>query len=243
MDEELRPVPWHRADLAVFAAFFLLAVFVVPAGFFLVLRLFSPRFQITDASGVALIFAQVLIDLAVVGFIFFIVRVHGLPVVQTLRWVRAEGIHVGWLISAGAFLALTVQFVSSVLPRGPDSPLEKLLTTPASTAALVIYGIAVAPLSEEIMFRGFLYTLLADLYSPRLAVPVTTFAFAALHFQQIGGNWPAMALILVVGYVLTEVRKRSDSLIPSFIMHTAYNSMIFGMGALSTVLQHGKVPS
>jgi len=39
-----------------------------------------------------------------------------------------------------------------------------------------------------------------------------------------------------VGYVLTVVRKRTDSLIPSVIMHTTYNAMIFGLPALGSML-------
>jgi membrane protease YdiL (CAAX protease family) len=97
----------------------------------------------------------------------------------------------------------------------------------------------VAPLLEEIIFRGFIYTLLADLYSPRVAVPITAVLFAGLHVSQLRGNLPAVLLILFVGYILTLVRKRSNSLIPSVIMHTAYNSMIFGISALSTLVDSG----
>jgi membrane protease YdiL (CAAX protease family) len=91
----------------------------------------------------------------------------------------------------------------------------------------------VAPLMEEIIFRGFLYTALADVFSPRVAVPVVSVLFAGLHVSQLRGNWPAVFLILGVGSVLTLVRQRTDSLIPSVIMHTAYNTMIFGISGLS----------
>jgi hypothetical protein len=35
------------------------------------------------------------------------------------------------------------------------------------------------------------------------------------------------------------VRLRSNSLIPSFIIHTSYNAMLFGLFALSTFVQKG----
>jgi membrane protease YdiL (CAAX protease family) len=57
--------------------------------------------------------------------------------------------------------------------------------------------------------------------------------------SQLRGNLPAVLLILFVGYVLTVVRMRSNSLIPSVIMHTAYNAMIFGIAALSTLVESG----
>jgi membrane protease YdiL (CAAX protease family) len=61
-----------------------------------------------------------------------------------------------------------------------------------------------------------------------------------MHAPQL---WPSLAgilLILAVGYVLSIVRERSNSLIPSFIVHTAYNSMLVGASAIGTLLQKGK---
>lgn len=227
-----RPVPWHRADLAVFAAFFLAVSLIFPVGIVLL--------GIDTTSGVVLILLNALMDGLIVGFIVFLIRLHGMPLLETLRWRRKEGIHVGWLISAGVFLALTVLIVSSLFPAPTDSVFDQFLTTPAAMAAFAFFGIAVAPLLEEIIFRGFLYALLADLYSPRLAVPVTALAFASLHFLQLWGNWAAMFLILVVGYVLTTVRQQTDSLIPSVIMHTSYNALIFGLSAVGSLLEQGK---
>jgi membrane protease YdiL (CAAX protease family) len=63
--------------------------------------------------------------------------------------------------------------------------------------------------------------------------------FAGLHISQLRGNWPAVAVILFAGWVFTVVRKRSGSIVPSVIMHTAYNSMIFGVTALGMALGQG----
>jgi len=233
---------WGHADLIAFAAFFIGVLVVLPGGVFLVLRLFRPGLQIADLSGVEQILIQAFMDLVLVGFILFLIKVlHQQPLLKSLHWHNREKVPVMSLISAGAFLALTVLIVSTVFPSPTDSPLEKLLTTTESIVVFVIFGIIVAPLLEEIIFRGFLYTLLADVYSPGVAVPITALLFAGLHLSQLRGNWPAVFLILSVGYVLTMVRKRSNSLIPSVIMHTSYNSMIFGISALSTLFEHGKV--
>lgn len=232
--EESRTVPWHAADLAIFVGFFVGAVVLIPFGFLLILRILQPN--LTEPPPLGLIVAQALINIAVVGFIVFIIRLHGQSVLQTLHWIRSE-IHVGWLISGGVFLSLSVLVASSLFPEPPESALDKLLTTPASIVAFTILGIFIAPITEEIIFRGFLYKLIAELYSPGLAVPVTALAFGGLHFIQLWGNWAGMVLILVVGYILTSVRHKTNSLIPSVIMHTAYNTLIFGVAALSWLFQ------
>jgi membrane protease YdiL (CAAX protease family) len=117
-----------------------------------------------------------------------------------------------------------------------DTPLEQLLSTTAALVLFVVFGIAVAPLLEEIVFRGFIFTVLADLCGPRAAMVITTVSFAALHFLQVGGYWPAVIVIMIVSYIFTTVRYRRDSTLASAIMHTAYNAMIFAASALASLL-------
>jgi membrane protease YdiL (CAAX protease family) len=89
------------------------------------------------------------------------------------------------------------------------------------------------------MFRGFLFKVLHDIGGPGLAISATAGLFALLHIPQLWGSWAGIGLIFIVGYILSAVRARSNSVIPSFIIHTSYNAMLFGMFALSTFVQKG----
>jgi membrane protease YdiL (CAAX protease family) len=60
-----------------------------------------------------------------------------------------------------------------------------------------------------------------------------------VHVLQLWGSWAGVFMILVVGCVLSLARARSNSLIPSFIIHTAYNTMLFALGAVGTLLESG----
>jgi membrane protease YdiL (CAAX protease family) len=239
-DSRLEQVPqfrWRRSDLLVFGIFFIGTVFFLPPLTLLFFRLFQPGLQFQDLSGVQQILMQALMDFVLVAFIFFLVRiVHGRPLLRTLYCVRSPYLRIGRMIAAGALLAITVLIVSRFLPAPSETQLEKLLTTTPSLIVFVVFGIAFAPALEEIIFRGFLYTVLADVYGSKAAVPITAVLFAALHVPLRGGNLPAVILILVVGYIFTVARQRSGSVIPSIIMHTAYNSMLFGISALFAVL-------
>ena len=228
---------WERLDLALFAVFFLATLIFLPLASFRFLRLFQPDLRMENLNGIEQILIQAAMDLVLVGFILFLIaRLHSQPVLRTLRWVRKEHLQAVRLIGAGAFMAITVLLVSAFFPEPGDSPIERLLTTTPSIVVFVIFGIAFAPLLEEVIFRGFLFAALADVYGFRAAVPVTAVLFAGLHVSQLRGNWPAVLVIFLVGYVLTLVRQRTNSLIPSVIMHTAYNAMIFGISALATLL-------
>src|SRR5207237_9702555 len=101
------------------------------------------------------------------------------------------------------------------------------------------FAIVFAPLFEEIIFRGLRLKVLFDISGPGIAVTATAILFALLHLPQLWGSWAGVILIFVVGYVLSLVRQRSNSLIPSFIIHTSYNTMLFGVFALSTFVQKG----
>jgi uncharacterized protein len=229
--------PWSIADLVVFGVFFFLVVLLLPVGIVRVWRIFSPDMQLTDVPPAAQILMQGLIDVATLAFIAFLIKiVHGQSFVETIHWHKNRRFGTAFLVSLGATLAISVLVVSSLFPSG-EAPIEKMLSSTMAMSFFVILGIAVAPMVEEVMFRGFLFKVISDLRGSNAAVVVTALLFGGLHVLQLWGNWVAVALIFVVGYVLSFVRQRSNSLIPSFIIHTSYNAMLFGTFALFSLLQ------
>src|SRR6185436_8133956 len=98
--------------------------------------------------------------------------------------------------------AISVLIVSQFLPSSGQTPLEKLLTTRSAILMFAVFGVAVAPMLEEIIFRGFLFKVLSEIGGTRIAIPVTAGLFALLHAGQLAGNWGSVALIFVVGCIL-----------------------------------------
>jgi len=138
----------------------------------------------------------------------------------------------GWRTYAGAILAMAALqlFLAGVqhslmrhdmltdlrpfvgLVGGPDWPL---------TAAVVGIG---APLSEELLFRGF---LLAALAQTRLgfwgAALVSTLLWAGLH---AGYSIVGLAEVFAIGLFLSWVLWRTGSLRVAIFCHALYNSLI-----------------
>lgn len=235
------PFRWAPRDIAAFVVFFLVTVFVFPAAAFYLLRLFDPTLQIETLSGASLVVIQALMNLVIVGFVSLMIRSKGGQILPSLRLVPDKTLPVGQLIAGGAFLAISGLILSWFLPAPTESPYQQLLSTTASIIVFVVFGTLFAPLLEEIIFRGFVYTAFADIEGPGTAVPVTALLFAALHAVQLWGSWSALIVIFLVGYVLTVIRRRFDSLVPPIIVHTAYNGMIFAVSALGSLLNQGKV--
>ena len=230
--------PWSLVDIFVFGVFSALTVLLLPAGIIEIWHIFNPTFGLSDVTATDQILLQAVVDLVIVGFIAFLIKVvHGLPFLRTIHWFKNYRYGKGFLISLGITLAISVSVIGSRFPSKEASPLEKLLSSNRAMFAFAILGVAVAPLLEEVVFRGFLFKVLSDIGGTVIAVMVTAISFGALHALQLWGNWIAVLLIFVVGFVLSFVRHRSNSLIPSFIIHTAYNSTFFGALILGTLLQ------
>src|SRR5437870_5505377 len=232
MEEPVPQHPWRMTDLVAFAVFFLFVVILLNLG---VIRFWGK--DLTAMSQVAL---QGIMDGLLLGFIAFLVRVvHRQSFLQTIHWFRNHQFSTGFLISLGATLAISVLLVSSFFPTGEPPPIERLLSSATAVYVFAIFGIGAAPLFEEIIFRGFLFKVLFDIGGSGTAISVTAILFALLHLPQLWGSWGGVILIFIVGYILSFVRLRSNSLIPSFIIHTSYNTMLFGVFALSTFVQKG----
>lgn len=93
-------------------------------------------------------------------------------------------------------------------------------------AVLVPFSLVfVAPLTEELLFRGAIQPALERAWGRLFAVVATAVLFAAYHVAPF-----ALLYAGVAGLVLGLLRARTGSLLPSFVMHAGFN----GVGVLVT---------
>jgi membrane protease YdiL (CAAX protease family) len=94
------------------------------------------------------------------------------------------------------------------------------------------------PFSEELLFRGFMYGVLVDMYPSSEAsrkwiskpVLLTALLFGLWHFRWIGSigwGWGLAQVggTFLAGLVMGYVRRRSGSVLGPFVMHAAWNFM------------------
>lgn len=96
----------------------------------------------------------------------------------------------------------------------------------AVVPSILVLGI-LAPLVEELIFRGLLYGWLEGRWGWRVAFIVSSLAFAAAHYQWGATGWYRLAYaaaILPLGLLFGWLRRRTDSLLPSFASHVINNS-------------------
>ena len=97
---------------------------------------------------------------------------------------------------------------------------------PESTLGLIFLFLAVvvmAPIGEEIVFRGFLQKFLEEHWKDiTRAVLVTSLLFAMIHFNPY---WTIQ--IYLLGIILGFLSWKTKSVIPSIILHSVNNGMAF----------------
>lgn len=81
-------------------------------------------------------------------------------------------------------------------------------------------GIVIAPLVEEIFFRGFIYTGLREKYGWIAAALISAGLFALAHIQPL-----TMPPIFLMGLVFAYLYQRTQSIWPAVIMHLATNTL------------------
>ncbi len=91
-----------------------------------------------------------------------------------------------------------------------------------SPALFFFVGIVMAPVMEEIFFRGFLFKGFRQKYGLKSALILSSFIFALSHFQ-----FAALLPIFLLGGVLAYVYHRSNSLFPGMIIHFIINAWGF----------------
>jgi len=155
------------------------------------------------------------------------------------------------LIGLGLVLGWTVQAISSLIPVPKSIPMDNFFRTPSDVWLVTLFGTLLAPVFEEICFRGFLLPAFAIAYDwlslPRTPMAqqhwqtttslsaagllfssiVTSLLFALLHAQQLAHAWGALFVLFCVSLVLTFVRIRTRSVACSALVHACYNLSVF----------------
>lgn len=80
--------------------------------------------------------------------------------------------------------------------------------------------IIMAPIVEEIFFRGYIFTDLYSKYGHKIASIIASLIFAALHMQ-----FNVFIPLFILGLIITTIRYKSDSIWPAIFFHVINNSL------------------
>jgi len=136
------------------------------------------------------------------------------------RWFDPKTLAIGCGLLIATYAATiihnTILLVLGV-PTQADSIVELLQTT-ASAWGLALGGVLVAPIVEEIVFRGFFFQGLRQSYGSTKAIFISSAVFALMHMQL-----EALIPTFLLGCALAYVYDRANSIWPGVLLHFLQN--------------------
>jgi hypothetical protein len=198
-------------------------------------RIFYPKLSAMEVAKFPLVtvVAQLLAYLVVLIFMISVVegqRRQGFLEAIQWNWPRRST----WIfLVGGVVLSIGLQAIAHFLPMPKELPIDRFFQTASEAWVLSIFGVTMAPLMEELFFRGFLYPVLARRLGLPIAVLLTSIGFGAIHAPQLGHAWGPVLVVFLVGVALTLTRAKTKSVASSMLVHIAYN------GTLSILLFAG----
>lgn len=220
--------PLNIGDLLTTCVFFAL--------FFLTLRSPAPAVDgeaaKTALSSSSVIFGSVMM-LSLAGFLVLIVAGRGISPVeffgldrlkpwQTIVW-GVLGCIVCFAAVVPVALIWVAEFVTPVY--GVPKMQEMLIffrenATPIDRLVIVVSACIVAPLAEEVIFRGYIYPVLKRFTEPVFAAIIVSIIFAIIHH-----NVAALAPLAVLSVLLIVSYELTASLWAPIAIHSLFNGV------------------
>lgn len=150
---------------------------------------------------------------------------RGMPAARAAAWGLLAGLVAKLASDASAWLE--AQFVSKIEENNPLLTHPDAFSAPWLVFGLAVSAVAVAPLAEELFYRGFLFTLFRRLgFWP--AAALSSLLFGAAH------GAPTLVLPLAVaGFAFALAFETTKSLVAPTVAHATFNLAALAAALLS----------
>ncbi len=231
---DLEPVRWGVPDIFKIAILFFTAFYLVN-----ILELICRQAGIlaeTSSKNLLMIFSTSFLDIAAFCFIAYFVIIKyrqgwaalGLSI---KNWLRGVFLGITGYVTILPLFLLIVFLITRVSDYfGYQPPVHPLVNiffkegNPFILGGVIVLAVLVAPVIEEIVFRGFIYSALKKRTGVTLAIIVTSALFALLHMSIF-----SFLPIFFLGIVLAYFYEKTNLLISSITLHVIHNSLLISM--------------
>jgi CAAX protease family protein len=171
----------------------------------------------------------------VLGYFALAVRLARVSFVDYLaiKWPR------WWHVVVGIAIVITVLAISGLAADASGQEMPAFMTGTFATARdagilplFILSFVVIAPMEEEILFRGFLFRGLVPRLGTIVTIVLTAVIWSIVHLQY---NWFFVGEIFLLGLTFGWLRWWSGSLILTFLLHAANN----GSALIAIALMNG----
>ena len=142
---------------------------------------------------------------------------------------RAPGDPAGPCSAWAAFFAVSAVW-AQLLDISESDDLPQELGVDSSTAALVAVAVLVcvlAPIAEELFFRGFCFTALRRTLGMLPGAVLTGIIFGAIHLGS--SEIEFIVPLMVFGFLLCLLYVKTGSILPCIVLHALNNALALGV--------------
>ncbi len=193
-------------------------------------------------EGPELIFGLVVtivLQLTVFALSLLPLLIAGRPFRRLLGPTRSTGLM--WAIGLGVgivtvIVTYTVNAVF-VLSFGDGEAVEQevldiALAGGAATVLAILLAVVLAPITEEIVFRGVLFRALDHRFGMWPAAVLSSAVFAVIHFEVLFSQPLALVGLFTVGILLAIAYHRTGSLLVPILGHAVFNAVSVSLALL-----------
>ncbi len=169
---------------------------------------------------------QLFQTLLMIGMVLFFLRLRGATLRQIGLRPFVRPVWFVWAVLLGFVTFLVMLFVSAAMENlfpqwaEPQTATELIMGAESrwETIAVLVMVSVLAPFSEELVFRGYIYTSMRAHRGMLFSVVITSLLFGGMHYDLF-----RLLPLSLAGACFNLAVIRSDSLWSSIIMHGVWN--------------------
>jgi membrane protease YdiL (CAAX protease family) len=155
---------------------------------------------------------------------YVVTNFRRVPFREALGWQSGGTYWWHYVLILVGFIAIMIT-VGMLVPEQENDLLRILKSSKWALYTIAVLAVFTAPLVEEVIYRGILYSAFQRSVGTFSAVALVTLLFALVHVPQY---WPSVStifLLTLLSLILTLVRVYSGNLLPCIILHTLFNAI------------------
>jgi membrane protease YdiL (CAAX protease family) len=183
-------------------------------------------------GGATLLAFVVASQLAGLAAVLVLLRRRSVPLgavlgpLRPLRRLLGVGTGLGLLAIVASTLIVSVLVALSGSDATPDQVLTgDIAETPSQLLLAIVAAVVLAPIAEELLFRGLLHRALRGRLSMVPATLISSVLFAVVHVDVAVSQPLALVGLTLVGVVLAIAYERTGSLIIPIVIHAVHNAV------------------
>ncbi|MCI0485192.1 MAG: CPBP family intramembrane metalloprotease [Blastocatellia bacterium] len=131
-----------------------------------------------------------------------------------------------FVLGVTAIMYFTFVALAQLIPSTSETLFDQLLKTSRQVRyAVAFMAVFTAPLVEEVVYRGVLFSALRSRFGPSPTIAFVTLLFAGVHVIQYWGNWAGLIGLTILSLVLTLIRAETKSIFPCVAVHLVFNTV------------------